>query len=263
MAERLSRRPHTAKRSRARYLEDAQAGIDETPWPQCSAARADGHRCRGRRVHGRWVCQRHGGRVPAGIESHAWKHGLFSQYLPQRLTHVYNQALEQGASLLPLRQHIALMDTRVIELLGQLDAGETSARWHELLVLIEQCQRAHSVGDVTRMHALLLQQHHLVQRGAADAESWQELYHALETRRRLTETEYKRQMAVDMMLTAEEAIGIIDMLATLVAVTLEEYVANADIRTQINARLAHELTELLTTQSPADAAPGYALRPAP
>jgi hypothetical protein len=109
---------------------------------QCTAkAKSTGERCRRPAVPGRNVCRYHGGATPRGIASPNFKHGKYSKDLPKGLIARYEQAA-QDPELLALRDEIALLDARMVELMHKLGGGEADQEvWKEIYAALEQRRR--------------------------------------------------------------------------------------------------------------------------
>ncbi len=109
---------------------------------QCTAtSKRSGARCRKPAMQGRTVCRAHGGATPRGVASPHFRHGRWSKDLPAQLAERYTQA-RQDAELLSLQDEIALVDTRIGDLLATPgDGGDGEVAWAELARLIEQRRR--------------------------------------------------------------------------------------------------------------------------
>jgi hypothetical protein len=183
---------------------------------RCKAkAKSTGEQCKKTAVPGMEVCRYHGGLTPRGIASPHFKHGRYSKYLPARLSQRYLEAAGDP-ELLALRDDIALVDARTSELLATLDSGESGRLWRDLLALRREFVEATRAGDEARGRIILADLMNAIQRGAADFERWGEVVDLLERRRRLVDSEQKRLVAMQQMVTAEQAMGLVAALAASV-----------------------------------------------
>lgn len=111
---------------------------------QCGARTRSGRPCPTPPVVGRQRCRMHGGATPRGIASPHFKTGRYSRDLPTRLAARYAAAL-RDPKLLELRAEIALMDTRISDLLSQLedepDIEHDDAIWRAVGGSIDQRRR--------------------------------------------------------------------------------------------------------------------------
>src|SRR5262249_44606649 len=84
----------------------------------CGAKKRDGTPCQARPYpNGR--CRVHGGATPGGFASANFKHGKYSRFLPRGLTDAYEAAL-RDPELLSLREDVALLESRIVELLKRI-----------------------------------------------------------------------------------------------------------------------------------------------
>ncbi len=100
---------------------------------KCGAKKRDGTPCKASAMkNGR--CRIHGGLTPSGFASPQFKTGRYSKVLPEAMRRRYEVARDDE-DLLSLRDEIALLDLRIIELLGRAEDEDT---WTQSVALIEQ-----------------------------------------------------------------------------------------------------------------------------
>lgn len=179
---------------------------------QCNAKNRRGEQCGKSAVPGKSVCRLHGGATPCGAGSPHWKHGRYSKALPAHLLDRYEEA-RQDTELLALRDDVALVDTRLGELLKHVDTGEGGQRWAMLQQAMSDLQRAYRQGDTAALTAAIDRLGAVIQRGRDEAAVWEEICGLLEQRRRLAESEHRRLIGLQQMLTAEEALSILAVVA--------------------------------------------------
>src|SRR5262249_6908633 len=88
----------------------------------CGAKTRSGTPCRRRPLAGRNRCRLHGGSTPAGIASPHFRHGKRSRYfrhLPKEIGEHYQAALHDE-QLVSLREQLALLEARMLEVAGKL-----------------------------------------------------------------------------------------------------------------------------------------------
>ena len=106
---------------------------------RCTAvSKRSGEHCRRAPTPGRSVCYYHGSKSPRGIASPNLTHGRYSQALPGRLLERYHTALADGV-LLELRDEVAVLEARLVEVLGRAEHDE--AAWPEARELIQERRR--------------------------------------------------------------------------------------------------------------------------
>lgn len=127
-------------------------------------------------MRGRTVCLAHGGRTPRGVASPSFKTGKFSRSLPGHLVADYERALADPR-LLSVRDDIALADTVILSLLGQLDDDDSPAK---------------------------------------DRRIWRAIGKQIDLRRRLVETEVRHMVLAREMIPAEQALALVAALVEIV-----------------------------------------------
>lgn len=223
--------------------------ISPAPVPEkhreiCGAKTKAGTPCqRAPMANGR--CSRHGGKTLRGIASPTFKHGRASKYMPTRLLGKYEEAMKDP-ELLNLRSDIAVVEARLAELMETLSTGESGALWKaasSAALRIKDLQAAMARPNVTpeRLAALQTEVAALtsvlvnnVAQGARDVDTWAELLGTMEQKRRIVESERRRLVDMNQMITAESAMGLIVALGMVV----KRYVTDRKVLQQISVEFA-------------------------
>jgi len=193
---------------------------------QCSAtSKRSGQPCQKHAAPGRAVCHMHGGKSLAGIASPAWTDGAHSRYLlPERLRARYQAAVDDP-TLLEQRHEVSLLDARLSDLLARVDSGESGAIWRALdaqrLALLVAQQLGHTVDQIAATSAIL----DLIAQGHADYAAWREIGATLEQRRRLVESERKRLVEMQQVMTSEQVLILMNALLLAVRANVHEQAA--------------------------------------
>lgn len=170
----------------------------------CGAKARTGEPCRQRAMaNGR--CRYHGGLTPGGLASPNLITGRYSKYLPARLMERYQEALKDPA-LLELKEEIALLDGRLADLLVRVDTGESGIIWRRLQEARGQLLQAWKAKNTERAELAIHEIIDTIARGHGDWMAWQDIHATLEARRRLVESERKRLIDSEQMITAERAM---------------------------------------------------------
>lgn len=204
---------------------------------QCTAiSKQTGKRCKNQAVDGKQVCRMHGGESKGGIESASLKTGRYSKYLPEKLLERYHES-QSDKELLALREEVALLDSRLADLITRIDSGESGALWGKARALMTQYDEALHMGDSAMMQAKIHALRQLIEQGMGDYAVWGEIRSVIDDRRRLVESERKRLIDMQQMIRAEDAtllvMRIIDIIKTGVTSKLDR------------ARVTRELLDLL------------------
>ena len=183
---------------------------------KCTAtSKRTGKRCGAWAVPGRDVCHWHGGKSPRGLAHPSTKHGRFSKDLPTRLAADYQAALKDP-ELVALREELALVTAREADLLKRVDSGEAGAHWTGMQKALGDFRRAQQRQDTMGAAEALRQMERLTDLGIQDYKAWSELLGAIESRRRLAETERRRLEAMQQTITSERAMLLVAALVDAV-----------------------------------------------
>jgi len=188
-------------------------------------------------------CHLHGGKSLGGIASPRFKHGRYSKYLPSALAQRYESA-RQDPDLLALRDDVALLDSRLSELVEKIDTGESGSLWQHLHEAHERLVRAKELKEVESMAEALTEIGELIKFGADDYANWEEIIKLLDQRRRLVESERKRLVEMQQMITVERAMVLVSAVVNAVA-------RHIDDRKQLNA-IATDIRGLVARQNGLD-----------
>ncbi len=201
----------------------------------CGAKKRDGTPCRKPPMaNGR--CRLHGGLTPTGFGLPQTTHGRYSKHLPKHLVQDYEEALSDER-LLDLSENIALTDTRLSNLLRNLNDAESLQSWSELGSVLGPLQKSILDGDTEKAEGYVKQLFVAWQAIYEDAEIWKEIFEVTELRRKLVESEKKRLVDMDLMIAADKAYLLISFIQDIIL----RHVTDASVRTAI----AYELRTVL------------------
>lgn len=179
---------------------------------QCKAkSKQSGERCKKHAVPTYDVCHIHGGKTPRGIALPQTKHGRYSKYLPVRLQERYETALSDS-ELLAMREEIALLDSRLADLLQRVDTGEAGRLWGQAQEAYERLQKAIDNADKGELLASMRKLSSILGSGANDYAAWTEVQAVIDQRRRLAESERKRLIELEQVVTSQEAMLVAQAL---------------------------------------------------
>lgn len=211
---------------------------------RCSAkSKQSGEQCKRHTAVGRTVCSIHGGKTPRGNLLPQTTTGRYSRDLPTRLASRYAEAVSDP-DLLQLDSEIHLTDALIRDRLATLDTGESGRLWRELNAAWREFAAARKAGDAAGMTVALAQIEPLINRGVADWSARQEVLDMVERRRKLVDSEGKRRVQMQQMITPDRAMLLVSALAD----TVMRHVSDADIR----AAIARDVERLITRPVPGD-----------
>lgn len=200
---------------------------------RCAAtAKQTGEQCKRAASPGRTVCNIHGGKTPRGAALPQTVTGRYSKDLPTRLAARYQEAITDP-DLLNLTSEIQLTDTLLRDALSAMDRGEAGKLWRDLSEQWTALQEANRTKDKGGAAHALNQIGTLIKRGVADAAARDEVLGIMERRRRLVDSEGKRRVTMQQMITADRAM----LLVTALVATVNRHVDDASVRAAISRDL--------------------------
>lgn len=175
-----------------------------SPRKYCGAKTRNGGTCKSKPMpNGR--CRMHGGATPSGPALPQFKTGRYSKYVPERLLERYQQSVDDP-ELLNMRQDIALLDARLADLLQRVDTGEAQKLWEEARKAGDEAMRYMNNEDYGGVVLALAKLDRAIGEGLADYDAWNEVQALLDQRRKLVEAEQKRLVAMQQMISTEQAM---------------------------------------------------------
>jgi hypothetical protein len=182
-------------------------------------------------------CRMHGGKSLGGLASPTFKHGRYSKYMPTRLAERYMQGLKD-TELLSLRHELALLDIHIGDQIRHIDTGESTSMFYRLKQAYVDFAKATASNDTPSAQLALAQLGDIITQGIAEVEVWKDIYTAVEQRRKLAESERRRMVEMQQIITTEEAMSL---MAAVVQV-IREYVTDRTTLVSISNRLKELLS---------------------
>ena len=203
---------------------------------QCSAkSKRTGERCKGLAVRGRQTCRMHGGTATRGMAAPQTIHGRYSKALPTGMLDTFHGAV-RDPDLLVLRRDIALVDTHLAGLVESLSGAPPLEAWAAAQATLAGYMRDRLPADLDQLAAIL---------GAsvADMGAWDGIGRALDRRQRMVESERKRLLEMQGMVTLDQLLTLVQHLTT----SIRAHVADQSVLSAIQADLQRALGTIGTT----------------
>ena len=202
---------------------------------QCTAkSKRSGERCKNRPARGRSVCHIHGGKSLSGVASATYQNGRYSKYLPDRLIERYKQGIGDE-QLLVLTDEIALLDSRLADLLSRVDTGESGSLWSSLISAWGKFKAATATVDQLKYQ---LEIDFIIDAAQGDYQAWGEIHSLIDQRRRMVESERKRLVEIQQMITAKEAMTLIAAIQGIVLENVKDEATIRRISSAVNGLIA-------------------------
>jgi hypothetical protein len=202
-------------------------------------------------MHGRTTCYHHGGTTPTGYGLPQTTHGRYSKLLPLRLAQTY-EAARTNKELLSVRDDIAVCESRLMDLFSRVDSGESGQRWQAMCSTLDTFVAALAVKDAQAMNAQLQTMRQLTTQGREDHVAWREIQSLWETRCKLTQTESKRLVAMQQMVSTEKLMVYFGVITDVIQRTVQEH-AEAPVARAILGALSTEFGRIGLYESGAEA----------
>jgi hypothetical protein len=161
-------------------------------------------------------CKLHGGASPRGPESASWRHGLYSAYLPPKLAESYEAALADP-ELVDAASGIALLDARLMELLGETGGGKA---WQDAERLYRDLETAIGDGNAAGTREALEELGKHLRAGSAEGKLWREIRATLEDRRRQVDVQRRLMETRQQMVTVDRVMALVTAYEELVRRTV-------------------------------------------
>jgi len=208
---------------------------------KCEAKKKSGDGlCQRNAVAGSNRCALHGGKSLRGIASPSFKTGRYSKYMPERLVARYFESVDDP-ELLAMRDDISLVDARMSDLLKRVDTGEAGKTWAELKGAYKALVNFMKASDGVGVKASLDEMNKLINKGYGDYVAWNEVMGSMEQRRKLVESERKRLMDMQQVITVEDTLGLTMRIIDVIKRNVQD---KATLY-----RISGELTKILTIGS--------------
>jgi hypothetical protein len=183
---------------------------------QCTAkSKQTGERCKRHTAEGRTVCYYHGGKIPRGIALPQTTTGKYSKHLPTRMLAAY-EASQRDPELLGLSEEVNVTDAFLVDLHDRMTAHDTDSWRMTLLATLYAFKDANLAKDADAARASLNKLESLIVNGATPAQCRAEIRHWQDHRRKLAESERKRLIDMQTMVTAEQVTLLVRSLTGVI-----------------------------------------------
>ena len=192
---------------------------------RCKMIKRDGNRCKNPVRHGWTVCHFHGaGRPgkPGGLNNRQVTTARHTSALPTRLLAKYEEAINDP-DYLSMTEELALLDTRMAEMLERLDTTDVKLAWQKVRRAYQLLDND-NIEDDGYNNALELLQEALTMKSADDT-IWKEVAGIIEQRRKVAETERRRVVDAQSSMTYERA----NMLVAFLMSSVQSHVTDPEI----------------------------------
>lgn len=164
-------------------------------------------------------CRMHGGKSSTiGAANKSFKTGRSSAYLPAKLGELYEESLS-NPDLLEMSSHIALLESRMHQILGESTSDNPVPRWEDMQEAVNGLAAAVEMkgGNREKMIAEATEKlSEITSAGAAWDSTWGQVIEIMDNIRKLTDVEIKRKKELNQMVPVERVIILMVALADTV-----------------------------------------------
>ncbi len=204
---------------------------------KCTAkSKQSGERCKRSPSKGRSVCRMHGGFSPRGVASARFKHGRYSKDLPKDLLATFEASLGDK-ELLELEREVSLVDARVAQLLRNLNDGASVAAWNEAVFSFRAYKRGLLKRDRQASDDAFARLDDILERQSEEYRSWQEVKELVSLRRKLSDSQSKRQERLGRFVETQK----ITVLLSALTDALRQEIRNPEILRRVGTRFSEIL----------------------
>jgi len=182
---------------------------------KCQRIKSDGTQCQNYPIAGSQWCKFHGAMAAKGIANSQFKDGRYSRYVPKALLDKY-EAARDDPELLSQKDDIAILETRISQLLQRLDLDSNIHEWDFLEKKLQDLRVAVVSGANAQATTIIADLAEFVEKGQQDVKTWNEITRIMDIKRKVSESERKRLIEMDQIITAEKAMLLITMISTIV-----------------------------------------------
>lgn len=171
-----------------------------------------------------------------GVASKAMKTGRYSDLLPRRMVESFVASM-QDENLLEMREEVALVDSRLQDLLTRVESGESEALWRAIQERWNDFNDAYFSGDDDALMRARTDLERVITRGIGDFGVWNDILRLVNTRAKLVSQERKRLIQLNQTITTEKAMVLVHALVEAVKAHVSDQPTLAAIAKDFNGIL--------------------------
>jgi hypothetical protein len=166
-------------------------------------------------------CRIHGGASLRGAQHPNAKTLAYSKYLPDRLAARYAE-MEQDPDLLTLVREVALVRTRLTELIGYLDEGLGTGALERIEDAFTALRQAMAAQDKAATEAAWGDLGVAIAAAKGDFALWDDIYLAINILTRTSESERKRLVEAEYMVKLDSVMNFVGAVAGILRETIKD-----------------------------------------
>ena len=180
-------------------------------------------------------CKFHGGASLSGVAHPQYKDGSRARgVIARKLGQMYEDAL-QDDRLLELRSDLAIIEYRLADLIDNMEEMDSGDNWKEVERLYSRMRKAVQSNNQQSFLSNLNLLGQLITKGVSEHDRWQVIIDTIQNRRILVESERRRLVEMQQMMTAEQAMAMLTYVVSVIRKHVDDPKTLAAISTDISA----------------------------
>lgn len=201
-------------------------------------------------MRGRNRCRFHGGKATTKF-MRTGQASRYSRDLPSKLLDRYEESVKDP-KILELRDEIAVVESRIGELLKRIDTRESGEAWRKLQEIYKQLLFAIKSKDGAATSMLMNDLGSIINSGLGEEKNWEEVLRTIRSRKSLVESERKRLVEMNQMITAEQAMVLIGFVISTIKTHVQDKEALANISREFTLYLQGDRLPLSKISPPVE-----------
>lgn len=185
----------------------------------CGKKTDEGGLCMSYPLKGRKYCRHHQYMGPSGPDHHNFIHGKYTPLLRRDLIYAYTNSI-QAEDPFSMRDELGLIDARLSMLAQDLDLADGQGLKDQVFELKNWIHEMYGKNQVDGTAIDLNEVQDRLDRILANAENerkrWSEIYDVIDFRRKLVESEHRRMLDSQKMVTEKEFMTMIAFLLNII-----------------------------------------------
>jgi len=211
-----------------------QLGVPPPDEYRCHGTTLRGERCGQWAVKASGVCRFHAARSLRDLTTPQFANSKAIPYLPKRLHSMFLASM-RDPSLDNLKKQIGLLDMREKELLKRLGTTESDKAWTQAREYLLRLMEATRAGDKNASFYAVEGLKKAILDGSNEVQQWDEIRENMEQRRKMVETERKREEYLRASITPEILAAMVGRIVMIVKSEVEDLRVRSNIADGIRA----------------------------
>jgi hypothetical protein len=205
-----------------------------------------GHRNFKTGEHSNLLIFRFAGQIIAGKEPMPSR---YKKIIPERLAEKYLESVNDP-EIIAITDDIALVETRIKQLLDKIDKDEPPPVWEEAYDAFQEFMMHKRLGNVDAAKEKLDYLQWIFEKEKSERASWDEILFRLEQRVKFSVAEGKRRIDMKNLMNAEQAMDMVTRLLAAVNDGAEDVITDEQLRKQLYLAIGQRFARITGSGDP-------------